>query len=149
MGRPMCLRYMSGADFVASSGSNHEIPFNEYKYQLPFVGSGANPTNSLQIPSGLGYRRCKITAQIHFSTQAGGIRQVTLLKNGSSNFIGASSAFIGTDQNVSLVTPYIQLTSTVISVVDDDYFQLQFFQDSGSNITVFMADTWMQIQVIE
>jgi hypothetical protein len=149
IGRPMCLRYMSGSDFIASSGSNHEIPFNEYKFQLPFVGSDGNPTNSLQVPAGLGYRRCKLCAQVHFSTQAGGIRQVTLLKNGSSNFIGTSSAFIGTDQNVSPQTPYIQLTSTVVSIVDNDYFQLQFFQDSGLDITVFVEDTWMQIQIID
>lgn len=124
----------SGALFTNSI--NHSIPHNVHTpvswdteaYDYGGWHSGANPTR-FTVPTGLGITHVQMVGNslMPFNA-AGNYRVIRFLKNGS-----AATPGLGHNQTAPIAIGRLNLASAKIPVVDGDFLEVTYFQDSGTS----------------
>lgn len=139
-----CLYSCTGAPTIANGATVH-VPWDTKAYDSD--GFGATGTAGITIPAGKGIRRVRITASGVFTANGSGIRDASITKNGSSVYAGSpvtsqmtASAALGSG---------FTLTTAIIPCVPGDVFRLSVFQNSGGDLTLSAARTFLGLEVID
>lgn len=141
-------RSAAGAYITASMSSSQSIPDDTetdlvMSDAVTYAGGGALTLLGELRVEAKSYR-VRVTANVKFSENSTGYREVTLLKNGVAlpqfSPVERRAAVSGGDAGITLIT-------APIPVEDGDRFKLSVRQDSGGSLDV-LAGSWMCMEVI-
>lgn len=101
-------------------------------------------TNNSRLTADTGRLWVRLTAGVKWDNNSAGQRRLRIIKNGSAVFDGhPSTRYVASTQSD------IVLTSPVLAVVADDYFEAQVYQSSGVNRTVdAVSSTWFAMELL-
>ncbi len=121
------------------------VPWDQAVYDTDaFWAASPNPER-LTIPAGL--TRVRLSANISFANNTTGIRGIRLFKNGGG-FDGTIS--VTRDATSGTGNTDFNGNSAIVTVAQNDFFELQVFQDSGGALNLRTANaTWLSIERIE
>lgn len=101
-------------------------------------------TNNSRITIGSGISRVRLSSNLNWASNNSGVRDIFITKNGGG-FAGA-----GRDRvSANGITP-MNARSSVVSVSQGDYFEVEAIQTSGGSLDVVANNvTWFALEVIE
>ena len=121
-------RVTKSASQSLSSGTWTVLTFNTEQFDVGAYHDTVTNTSRLTIPAGKsGY--FLVYGAVEFAPNATGVRQLSLLKNGSDVLLSQDGATTGTYRAGRQV-------AIIINAVATDYFELSCRQDSGSTVVV-------------
>jgi len=142
------LVYESSADQTITTATDTQLTFDAEVYDTSGFHSTVTNTGRLTIPNGVS--KVRLQAAVYCSNGvATGRRILNIYKNGSATgFVGTSRSEIAPNATIAF---RLQTTSPILEVQEGDYFEANFYQDSGSsmNVTYSTSETWFSIEVIE
>ncbi|WP_298434606.1 hypothetical protein [Geobacter sp.] len=89
-----------------------------------------------------GGSKARLSAHIVFSSNATGVRQVLIKKNGAAFLSKTVAAVNGYNTAVEVITPILPVSS-------GDYFDVQAMQTSGGNLTLVPNETMAVMELLE
>lgn len=121
---------LTGNDTLATSGVAAEITWDQIEEELGDWGSLGTNTDWV-VPSGV--ERVVVVAQVKWTGNATGTRQIQVFKNGAA----VSPLVRDTDANLNAAEDFIQrLVSEPIDVVATDTISIEALQDSGGSLAI-------------
>jgi hypothetical protein len=120
------------------------IAFDEEEYDIGGWHDDVTDNERLTVPAGV--TKVRVNGQVLLITGVSGdFLQLEIRKNGSGVYIG--SAFTKVEPNST--TQYGNVTTSVIDVVEGDYFELALTVESDTTITVRSDRTSLSIEAVE
>ena len=135
-----CLAVSVGSQSIPNDTSTVITIFTEEDYDTDAIHSNSVNPSRLTVPAGV--TRVRISSAIVFDPSTVGYRQAAIRKNGSPSAVNG----IGWAQVPASTTTFIQTTTAVITVTEDDYFEIRVRQDSGGALD---SSGWFSMEIIE
>lgn len=132
------------SNYAISNNFPTRVEFDSESYDTDSIHSTTVNNNRLTVP--LGVTRVKLVAQAMFDTNGTGFRYLHIIKNGSG-VTRVGLPLMRLDASATTDTD-MQLSSAVVSVTSGDYFELEVFQNSGSDLNIEAA-MWFSMEIIE
>lgn len=138
--------YMSASTAALNISAGYAVPFTAEAFDTDGFHDVVTNNTRLTIPAGLGIRRVKLHASVRFSSiSAGSDNYIAIRKNGSDVYYGSGSLDA---ENSGMTSQILNAATTVVSVVDGDYFDL-FVRTSDTSIIIEADRTVLTLEVIE
>jgi hypothetical protein len=107
-----------------------------------FHDTGSN-TERLTIPANLGINYVRITAGIEVSLDTADTYKLLTIRINDTSTVARTSTEIGTGTAVGMM-----VDSGPVAVVAGDYFDIRFFTESDTSITVLSVSSFMALEVL-
>ena len=129
------LTHNSSGNFLTASWASASVDTDD-------IWSAGAPTR-LTVPAGV--TKVRLSATIVFATNATGVRQISVNKNGDIPEGG-----LGLTTTASNIGQLLSATSSVMDVEAGDYFELRVYQNSGGSLNITNENrTWFQMEIVE
>ena len=130
-----------------TTATNTKINFTAEDYDTDTIHDNATNNTRLTVPTGA--TKVRLTGQVYWESFSATTITVELFKNNAVTFNGYTR-----DQTGNTATRRaLSINSPIFSVTGGDYFELNVYQDSGSNKNVSPGlggeTTWFAMEVIE
>lgn len=135
------IAYLTATESI-NDITDTNIPWDAVVYDTNGFWIASSPTRFTCNFSG----RVRVSAGVIWSANSVGYRRIRFLKNAAS-FYG--TGFVSQLSNGAAVTVVQNITSAIVTVNKDDYFQLSSYQNSGGALSIANDyETWFSIEVI-
>lgn len=123
------------------------IAFNSEEYDTDDFHDNSTNNTRLTVPANVS--RVRLLAKAVCEYDANGHRYLELHKNGNSTFAG--NAIDVDTATTSPATTTLAFVSPVLSVSENDYFEVNAYQNSGSTLDLTAGSNalWFSIEVVE
>ena len=137
----------SGTFSASNSGDNVITAWDQETYDTDGFHDNSTNNGRLTIPTGVS--KVIVSAGIRYTdTSTTGRRILMLTKDGSTSFAGNPAQSIPAASGS--LSMYIHVVSPVLEVSAGQYFEVNFYQNSGSTLTVAAASqSWFAVEVVE
>ena len=132
---------------IANSTST-SITWDEANYDTDSFWSAGAPTR-LTIPVGSGITRVRLKGSLRWESSTAANRRITFMAKNGGSFTGRATDEKTNQTQTGAVSQNV--ATPVLTVTEEDYFELLAFQNSGSDhdLDNVLVDQWFSIEVVE
>ena len=125
-----------------------KVIFSRIIKQEKYVFFNIEEPTKIKIPPGIS--KVKIMASATWLNNAVGVRHISVEKNGSPIVGNGGISSIPAHNNaIANQASPVRLGTTVIDVVENDYFEFLVWQNSGGATTLIGTGAWFYLEVVE